>query len=134
MRPLQHPSTEGVSPESLPAGITLPYWFCNTLVLGDAGENQCRMDLLDEWVLSLALSFVRWYCGVLLRSNQFQFKILTKPEVPCVLIRGHQLPCPMVPVKPARGNLGSSLELKMKDLIVSSFSHVVMFCSSENNG
>lgn len=83
----------------------------------------------------LALSFVQWYCGVLLRSNQFQFQILTKPDVPCVLIRGHQLSCTVVPVKTACGNLGSSVELKMKDLIISSSSHVVMlFCSSANNG
>lgn len=72
VRPLQHPSTEGVSPESLPAGITLPYWFCKHLspVMLEktsagwtypvmAGENQRRKDLLDEWVLSLTLSFVR---------------------------------------------------------------------------
>lgn len=133
MRPLQHPSSEGVSAESLPPGITLPYPFCNTLIPGRCWRKPAQ-DVLIGRVGALALSFIRWYCGVLHRSNQFQFKILSKPEVPCVLIRGHQLPCPMVPVKPARGNLGSSLELKMKDLIVSSFSHVVMFCSSENNG
>lgn len=90
---------------------------------------------LDEREDALAVSFVQWYCGVLLRSNQFQFQILTKPDVPCVLIRGHQLSCMVVPVKAACGNLGSSVELKMKDLIVSSSSHAdTLFCSSVNNG
>lgn len=123
------PWWDTVSVENLVTGhgvLDLPFYNAVDIkVLLDMVICNIFIGLLD----SLDLSFIWWYCTKMHRSNQFQFQILTQLEVPRVLIRGHQLPCKVVPVRPAWGNLGSSVKLKMKDLIVSFFSHLVLFSS-----